>query len=131
MRLLNVKAINEAPLPLGYLKEIDYISKQCEKLKHMNIFEYGRIIGIQQERARRKGVEYKKPILVDDFCMELIKLIDKVASNVDYEQVDEFFVDLAAEVINSLNDDSQVESIMGIITAAKLMAKNKAPKSSN
>lgn len=109
MKLLNIRAVKEAILKpaIENLKNIKYIASLSddESLRCMDVFTYGRIVGIQEERARRQGKKYEVPTLVDDAAMEFIKLISSITRDLSEEEKEIFLNNVALDIENKATSD--------------------------
>jgi hypothetical protein len=94
MKLLKYEAIKETRIPLDHLNNIDTVKglSEDETTKNVYVFEYGRIIGIQEERARRRRQKAEAPILINSFFEKLFKeLHEELYNNIPTGELDDFF----------------------------------------
>lgn len=109
MNLLNIKAVEQALMKpvIGHLKNIKYIAglNKDEGVGFIDVFTYGRIVGIQEERARRQGKYYEVPTLVDDVSMDLINLINSIAIDLSEEEREDFLNNLALNIKDKASSD--------------------------
>lgn len=109
MNLLNIKAVEQALMKpvIGHLKNIKYIAglNKDEGVGFIDVFKYGRIVGIQEERARRQGKYYEVPTLVDDVSMDLINLINSIAIDLSEEEREDFLNNLALNIKDKASSD--------------------------
>lgn len=114
MKVLNTKSIKKALVPWDYLEDLGYLrelAKGNDCIKSINAFNYGRIIGIQQERARRKGQRYEKAILADDLFFDLYKIVNEAVEIIQTEDLNDFF-----ENMNNYVNTEMMESVRNKVT---------------
>ena len=130
MNLLNIKAVKEAIMKpsIDHLKNIKYIASLSddETLRFIDIFTYGRIVGMQEERARRQGRVYEIPTLVDDVAMILINLINSRVIDLSKEEQECFLKDLALNIENKVSSDNGKRLVLDIIRFISKNIKKKA-----
>lgn len=115
-------------MPMKYLKDLKYLRSLSEDktIQGIYAFNYGYIVGKQQERARRNGYTYKKATLVDDSFFKLYKTIDKATEGLTIEDLDEFFEGMKDYVATKANQSAQgkILSLLETIKKIKLQERN-------
>ncbi len=133
MKLLNINSVEKALIPWEHLNDLKYLREMAEGdecSEAIYAFNYGRIIGIQQERARRKGEEYEKAILADDLFFDLYKLANEGAEIIQTEDLDDFFEHMNnyvnTEMMEAVRD--KVSKMLSVIKKLELQKRKEAPR---
>ncbi|ADZ82602.1 hypothetical protein [Cellulosilyticum lentocellum] len=121
MKLLNIKSIEKALTPWEYLRDLKHLRKlaECDECTEaIYAFNYGRIIGIQQERARRRGEKYEKAFLVGDLFLDLYEVVSKGSENIPTEDLDDYF-EYLNDYVNAEMRESVQDKVRGLLKGIK------------
>lgn len=132
MKILNIKAIIEAPVETKHYKDIRYLQglNQDKTIQALDVFQYGRIVGIREERARRQGKPYEKAILIDGFSMDIFKMLHKASKGLSDEELDGFFDDIMGYVQNNMEESTQ-DTFIPILSGIKVLEKQQRKEALN
>lgn len=120
MKLLNINSIKKALIPWEYLNDLKCLRGLSDDgfFQSTYAFNYGRIVGIQQERARHKGKKYEKAILVNDSFFYLYKVTSEALEGVPTEELDDFF-EYMNDYVTTKMSDSVRDKVLMLLDAIK------------
>ena len=89
MNILSVQAIKKTYSYCDHWENIKVVSRLDEEefIKFLSVFHYGRIVGIQEERARRNRQAVSTPIISESYILTSISDILKASSGIDSQEL--------------------------------------------
>lgn len=89
MNLLSIEAINRSYSHNDHWQNIKVVSHLHDNqfLNLLSVFQYGRIVGIQEERARRNRKEISSPVIFELYVLKSLDEICKAYKEIDNQEV--------------------------------------------